>query len=216
MIKIFVVDDHNLFRVMMKAAFNAGYPDIYMAGEAENGKELFRQLTYTDVDLVLLDINLPDIWGVEVTRRLRREYPHIKIIAVSGENSTETIHEMIDAGINGFLSKQRSDPDELARAIREVMNDMTYYGRDVLSIMYDVYATKKKTSTLTEEFTDREREILLLSRDGLQYKEIADRLGISASTVNTHKQHIFQKLGINSTTEMVQYALKHKIIKIEN
>jgi len=166
--------------------------------------------------LVLLDVNLPDIWGVDVARRLRSDYPAVKILAVSAENTTETIHAMLEAGIDGFISKQRSDADELAQAIRTVMSGVEYFGRDISAIIFDVYVAKKKTSVVTGEFTNREREIILLCRDGLICKEIADRLGIAVNTVNNHKKNIFSKLGINNTMEMVQYALKHGIIRIEN
>jgi DNA-binding NarL/FixJ family response regulator len=163
-----------------------------------------------------LDINLPDIWGVEVARRLRRDYPAVKIIAVSAENTSATIQAMIEVGIDGFVGKQWSDIDELALAIRTVMDGTEYFGRDISAIMFDVYVAKKKSSVVTDEFTNREREIILLCRDGLICKEIAGRLGISVNTVNNHKKNIFQKLGINTTLEMVQYALKKGIIRIES
>jgi len=215
-IKIIVVDDHNLFRMMLKSTFNSDYPDICVAGEAESGEELFRILSSISADLVLLDINLPDVWGTEVARRLRRDYPNIKILAVSAENTSETIQAMIEAGIDGFVSKQRGDANELALAIRTVMSGLEYFGRDISAIIFDVYVAKKKTSVVSSDFTNREREIILLCRDGLMCKEIADRLGISINTVNNHKKNIFLKLGINNTMEMVQYALKNGIIRIEH
>ena len=215
-IKIIIVDDHNLFRILLKSAFLKECPDICVAGEAESGEQLFRILRSTAADLILLDINLPDAWGAEVAGRLRREYPDLKILAISGENASDTIQEMLNAGIDGFISKQRGDINELAYAIRAVMSGTEYFGRDISSIIFDVYVSKKKTSVVTGEFTGREREIILLCREGLISKEIADRLGISINTVNNHKKNIFQKLGINNTMEMVQYALKKGIIQIEN
>ena len=213
-IKIIVVDDHNLFRIMLKSTFNADYPDICVAGEAGSGEELFRVLNSTSADLVLLDINLPDVWGTEVARRLHRDYPKIKILALSAENTSETIQAMIEAGIDGFVSKQRGDANELALAIRTVMSGLEYFGRDISAIIFDVFVAKKKTSVVSSDFTKREREIILLCRDGLMCKEIADRLGISIHTVNNHKKNIFLKLGINNTMEMVQYALKKGIIQM--
>ena len=214
--RIIMVDDHNLFRILIKSALRHECPDICVVGEAETGEELFRILPATAADMVLLDINLPDAWGAEVARRLRREYPALKILAISGENASETIHAMLDAGIDGFISKQRSDVNELATAIRTVMSGTEYFGRDISSIIFDIYVAKKKTSTVTSEFTEREREIIHLCRDGLMCKEIADRLGVSINTVNNHKKNIFQKLGINNTMEMVQYALKKGIIRVDN
>ena len=190
--------------------------DIRVTGEAETGDELFQLEALSTADIVLLDINLPDIWGVEVARRLHKEYPALKILAVSGENSAETVKSMLDAGINGFLSKRRSDLDEVADAIRTVMSGLEYFGRDISAIIYDIYVAKKKTTAVTSEFTEREKDIILACRDGLLCKEIAARLGISTHTVNAHKNNIFAKLGINNTMEMVQYALKKGIITIDN
>ncbi|MDR2232225.1 MAG: response regulator transcription factor [Tannerella sp.] len=214
MTKIIVVDDHNFFRMMLRTTLQLSHPDICMTGEAATAGELFRLLPHTEADLVVLDINLPDVWGVDVTRRLRRDYPQLKIIAVSGENTSETIHSMIEAGIDGFISKQYSGVNDLADAIESVMNGVEYFGRDISAILFDIYVAKKKTSAVTAEFTEREREIILLSRDGLLCKEIADRMNISVFTVNSHKRNIFLKLGISSTMEMVQYALKHGIIRM--
>jgi len=216
MIEIIVVDDHSLFRAGMKAAFQYDYPDVSVTGEAASGEELFRVLAQTRADLVLLDINLPDIGGAEIARRLRCDYPDLKILAVSAENTAETVEAMLEAGIDGFISKQRGVADELAGAIRSVMNGVEFFGRDIAAIIYDVYVSKKKTAVVTDEFSEREREIILACRDGLLCKEIADRLGITVNTVNYHKKNIFSKLGINNTMEMVQYALKKGIIRIEN
>ena len=122
---------------------------------------------------------------------------------------------MLDAGVDGFISKQQGDTNELAKAIRLVMSGSEYYGCDISSLVYEVFVAKKKSTTATDEFTPREKEVISLCRDGLSCKEIAMRLGISTSTVNTYKERIFSKLGINSTMEMVQYALKNGIIRVE-
>ena len=215
MIQIIVVDDHRLFRIGLQATFEKHHDDIRIVGEAESGEELFRLLVSTPAELVLLDVNLPDMWGVEVARRLRREYPALKVLAVSGENAAGTIEAMIEAGIDGFVGKRYADANELATAIRTVMGGVEYFGRDIAPIIYDLYVAKKKSDVITPEFTPRERDIILACRDGLLVKEIAERLGISVNTVSSHKKSIFQKLGINNTVEMVQYALKHGIVRME-
>jgi len=216
MIKVIVVDDHPLFRMGIKATFKEEYPDIVITGEADCGEKLFQLLGYSVPDIILLDINLPDMNGVEIAYRLKKEYPELKILAVSAENTSETVKAMIDAGIHGFISKRKGDTTELAEAIRSVMLGLEYFGRDISAIIYDIFIAKKKTNVVPNEFTDREREIILASKEGLLTKEIAAKLGISINTVNTHKKNIFQKLGINNTMEMVQYALKNGIIRIEN
>jgi DNA-binding NarL/FixJ family response regulator len=216
MIHVIVVDDHRLFRIGLKAAFESHHPDIVIAGEADSGDALFRILASMSADLVLLDINLPDIWGVEVARRLRSEYPDLKILAVSAENTAETIQAMLEAGIHGFISKRNGDANELATAIRTVMSGVEYFGRDISAIIFNFYVAKKKTTAVTAEFTAREREIIIACGKGLMCKEIADKLGISINTVNSYKKSIFQKLGINNTVEMVQYALKHGIVSMSD
>ena len=216
MIQVIVVDDHSLFRKGLRLAFKYEYTDICLAGEAETGDDLFGILRDTPADLVLLDINLPGMGGVEIARRLRSDYPDVKILAISAENTAETVKAMLEAGIHGFISKQRGGDDDLAEAIRSVMSGLDYFGRDISYIIYDVYKTKTLHGPVAPKFTDRELEIIRRCSDGLLGKQIADRLGISTSTVNKHKEHIFQKLGINSTMEMVQYALKKGIIRVEN
>jgi two-component system response regulator NreC len=216
MIRVIIVDDHSLFRIMMKMIFQSEYPDINVIAEADCGKALFSLPLLSTADLVLLDVNLPDISGVEIARRLRSDYPDLKILAISAENTAEIVNEMLEAGIQGFISKQHGDAVELAKAIYAVMSGLEYFGRDIASIIYEIYVSKKKMTGITPEFTGRELEIITLCRDGLICKEIAARLGIAERTVNSHKEKIFQKLGINNTMEMVKYALKNKIIKIEN
>jgi two-component system response regulator NreC len=216
LIQAIVVDDHGLFRIMLKATLDAHCPDIRIVAEAQDGAELFRLLAVTPADLILLDINLPGMSGVEIARRLHSDRPDIKILAISAENTAQTVESMIEAGINGFVSKQFSNIQELAQAIRTVVSGMDYFGRDIAAIIYELYVAKKKTTVVTSEFTEREREIILACRDGLLCKEIAEKMGISINTINTHKKRIFQKLGINTTIEMVQYALKCGIIRVEN
>ena len=214
-IRVIIVDDHTLFRMGLAAIFHANHPDIRIVAEAEDGKSLFALLPFTTADVALLDINLPDMNGIAITRRLRNEYPALKILAISAENTAKTIEAMLEAGINGFITKQKSNSAELAEAIHSVADGLEYFGRDIASIIFNIYVSKKKTTAITEEFTDKEREIILLCRDGLMCKEIADRLGVSTNTINTHKKRIFMKLGINNTIEMVQYALKRGIINLQ-
>ena len=215
MIDVILVDDHALFRLGVKGALTGRYPDIRVTGEADSGKALFHLLELIRADIILLDIVLPDMNGVEIARRLRKDYPEIKILAFSAENTEEVVRTLMDIGIDGFISKRQSSANEPAEAIRSIMNGLKYFGKDIAAIIYNIYVSKKKTAEVTPEFTEREKEIIYLCREGLQGKQIADRLNISPRTVDTHKNNIFKKLGINNTMEMVQYALKQGIISIE-
>lgn len=216
MIKIILVDDHELFRFGLRSAIEKREHRIVIVGEAGSGAEFFRLIEDMHVDIVLLDVILPDMSGVEIARRLRRERPEIRILAISAENTAEVVKQLIEIGIEGFISKRMGSSGELADAIHAIMNGFEYFGKDIASIIYQIFVTQKNTTKIPDEFTDREREILLLSKEGLQGKEIAERLGITPNTVRNHKANIFQKLGINNTVEMVQYALKKGIIKLDS
>ena len=212
-IHIIIVDDHRLFRLGVRAAFQCSNYDICIDDDVDSGEALFASSALATADLLLLDVKMPGMGGVEITRRLRSEYPDLKILAISGENTPEAIQAMLEAGIHGFISKQNGDFNELAEAIRTVYDGLEYFGRDIAAIIFDVFVSKKQTTVVSNEFTEREKEIIYLCRDGLMCKEVAARLNISPGTVHTHKKNIFLKLGINNTMEMVQYAMKKGIIK---
>jgi DNA-binding NarL/FixJ family response regulator len=214
MIKAILVDDHELFRLGVTSAIQSRHPDIEIVGEADCGEEFFRLIQTVEADIVLLDVILPDMSGIEVARRLRRERPEIRILAISSENTADVVKALIDIGIEGFISKRMGAANELATAIRNIMSGLEYFGRDISAIIYKVFVARKNTTEIPADFTEREREILTLCREGLQGKEIADRLCISPSTVANHKNNIFRKLGINNNMEMVQYAMKNGIIGV--
>ena len=212
MIKVIIVDDHALFRIGIKSALQSKQSDICVVGEAGDGKTLFHLLGTTPTDLVLLDLILPDMNGIEIARRIKEEYPHLKILLISVENTADIIIQLLTIGINGFISKQLTTGEDLPEAIHSVMSGMEYFGKDIATIIYNVYNAKKNVVGTKVEFTPREQEIVAMAGKGLQSKEIASQLFISARTVETHKNNIFKKLGINSSAELIQYVFKHKII----
>lgn len=211
---VIIVDDHALFRLGIKGALARNNADINIVGEADSGTSLFSLLEMIEPDMILLDLRLPDMAEKEIVTRLRKDYPGIKILIVSAENAAETIEPLLEIGIDGFISKQQSTGKELPEAITTIMDGMEYFGKDIAAIIYNVYVSKKKTTKITSEFTEREQEIINLCHSGLQSKEIANRLHISPRTVETHKNNIFKKLGINNTMEMVRYAMEHGIIEM--
>ena len=215
MIKVIIVDDHELFRLGIRTAIENRHPDLNIAGEAESGAALFALLNRVDADIVLLDIALPDMSGIDVARRLKNERPALKILVISAENTIPVVQSMLNVDVEGFISKRRGGVDMFAEAIRSVMQGINYYGTDISEIIYSIYISKKKTAEVSSDFTKQEKRIIELCSVGLPGKLIADRLGISISTVNNHKNNIFRKLGINNTMEMVQYAIKNGIIDIE-
>ena len=215
-INVIIVDDHELFRFGTRTAIEINCPDIAVAGEAGSGAELFGLLKTASADIVLLDIILPDMNGIEIARRLKIEHPNMKILVLSAENTASTIEEMLHIGIEGFISKLNSNVDILAEAIRSIMQGLEYFGKDISEIIHRIYIAKKKTTEVSSEFSEQEKRIIECCFEGLSSKLIADRLYISVNTVNWHKSNIFRKLGINSSLEMIQFAVKNGIIRMEN
>ena len=216
MIRVFIVDDHDLFRLGVKSMLSTE-KDILLVGEAACGKELFASLKGIETDVILLDVIMPGMSGIEIARRLRAGYPAVRVLVISSESTQETLTGLIEAGIDGFISKQKSSgADELPNAIRSIYYGAEYFGRDIASILYRVYVSIKKKTEATSEFTTRECEIIALCREGLRTKEIADRLCVSVRTIDTHKNHIFGKLGIHNMKEVVKYAFEHGIIRIDS
>jgi Response regulator containing a CheY-like receiver domain and an HTH DNA-binding domain len=213
-ISLILVDDHELFRLSLRTVIESRNTDIVVVGEAGTGLAFFDLLQTLTADIVLLDIALPDISGIEIARRLKVERPNMKILAVSAENASSTVEEMLQIGIEGFVSKSNCKPDILADAIRSVMQGLEYFGADIAEIISRIYIAKKKTTRVSEEFSEQEKSIIELCLQGLSAKLIADRLKISTRTVDWHKSNMFSKLGINSTLELVQFVVKNGIIRM--
>lgn len=207
-IKIFLVEDQILTRMGMTMALN-GSGQCRVVGEAstvEEAKRQFKQMP--DVDVLLLDLMLPDGNGAEVVQFLRRRGTDIKVLVISADTNKETILQLVDAGINGFITKYADIPT-LLDAINSVYHGIEYFGQDITEIIHAV-STAKATSH--EIFTGRELDIVRLCSKGLSVKQIADTLNISTRTVETHKNNIFKKLGFNSTGELINWVFEHGIV----
>jgi DNA-binding NarL/FixJ family response regulator len=214
-INAIIVDDHDLFRTMLRTVLETGHPDIAVVGDAKYGADFFRLLETVPADIVLLDIDFKfGMTGIEIARRLKKEYPAMKIIAVSSEDTMDTVREMLEIGIEGFISKSQGSIDNIADAVYDVMQGFPYYGKDIAGIISRIYVAKKNTTEVTSEFTEQEKRIILLCLEGFSAKMVAERLNITSRTVETHKSNIFRKLDINSTTELLNYLLKSGFIRI--
>jgi len=216
-IRIIIVDDQTYVRNGIRMSVETCHQDFCVVGSVASGEEFFKLLKTVEADIVLLDVIMPGgMDGVEVARRLKTDYPELKILAVSAETSVPKLKEMLEAGIDGFIGKLTASDEEFADAICSIMQGGNHFGRDIAQIMYKVFVSKEKTAEVRDEFTEQEKRIINLCREGLPGKLIADRLSLSLSTVNNHKNSIFRKLGINSTAELVKYSLEKGIIRIES
>lgn len=206
---IALLDDHDLIRLGLRSILSDTPHKVSI--DVATADALFDQLEQgTPCDLVLLDILLPGTNGIEVAQRLRAEYPNIKIIVVSMETKEYTLIQLMQIGIDGFVSKN-GPMEEVRAAVNSVEEGVPYYGRDLALLVRDIVDARldKKSSAL---LTKRELEIIEACCSGLLGKEIADKFHISLRAVNSHKTNIFNKLGLSSSVEMVRFALEHGII----
>ncbi len=216
-IKIILLDDHQLVRDGIKSLLKND-TGIEIIGEASNAYELFNILKQNIPDIVLLDISLPTMSGIEVAKILSTENPNIKKIILSMYTSEDFIFNSLKAGINGYLPKNTTK-EELLKAIYEVYRGYEYFSKDISDTILKSYVKSAKygnniSENKLDNLTNREQEILLYVVEGMTNPDISKKLNISIRTVETHKTSIMRKLNLNNTVDLVKYAIKHKIIEI--
>jgi len=212
-IGIFFVDDHQIVRHGMKTLLQ-DVPEIVISGEASNGQELLERIPSTDTDIIIMDISLPDISGIELTKQICKKYPKIKVLILSMYTKDIFITNAIKAGAKGYLPKNTTR-EELIKAIFEIYNGNEYYNDTISKAILgnyisDIRQTKKPGDVLSV----REKEILQMVAEGHLNQEIADKYFISIRTVESHKNHIMRKLGIKNYMELIKYAVRNNIIGV--
>ncbi len=217
-INIFLVDDHQIVRDGIKSLLLNSL-EISIAGEAMNGKELMEKIEHSKPDVILMDISLPDISGIELTKQITQQFPDIKVVILSMYTQEDFITNAIAAGAKGYLPKNTTR-QELLNAIIAVHNGKEYYNDAVSKIILENYIStvRKSKESITEKdaetLSSREKQILKLYIEGMSNQQIADKLFISIRTVESHKNHIMQKLGVKSTVELVKYAIRNNITEV--
>lgn len=213
-IKVLVADDHQLFREGLVNLLSAS-SDLEIVGQAVNGKETVVKTMELKPDIVLMDIGMPEMSGIEATVELIRQIPAIKIIALSMHSDKQFINGMLEAGASGYLLKS-STYNQLIESITSVYSGNKYLSEEVKDIVIQDYLGKKQDSRDGEvELSKRESEILFLFAEGNSTRDIAEELFISVKTVGSHKQKILEKLNLNNTADIVKYAIKKGLIKLE-
>jgi DNA-binding NarL/FixJ family response regulator len=211
-IKIVIVDDHPVVREGIGAMLKRE-PDFVIVGEASNGKEAIEKAHELSPDVMLMDLRMPEIDGVEAITRIKAEKPEIKFIILTTYSDDEYIFRGIAAGARAYLLKD-APRDELFKAIRAVSRGESLIQPVVASRLLDKLAELSKKSPSVDTLSEREVEVLNLMAKGVSNKDIADQLSITQSTVKTHITSIFQKLDVTTRTEAVTTALKRGIIQL--
>ena len=211
-LKICIVDDHEFFRNGLKMVINRlKYAKVI--GEATNGKEFLDLLKQNEPDIVLIDIQMPIMNGIEATRLALEEFPDLKIVALTMFDDEEYVQSMIDAGAKGFLLKNITR-DVLDHALQAIQAGKNYYSPELWDFFTKKVVREPKQDEEEIQFTRREKEILQLICDGLTNKEISDKLFISERTVIGHKSNLLSKTNCKSSVGLLSYAIRNKLVEI--
>lgn len=213
-IRVLIVDDHRIFREGLRSLL-AQEPDLDVVGEAGNGKDALQLANDIPCDLILMDISMPDMNGIEATRFLRVQHPEVKVLALSMESDRRFIVEVISAGIHGYVLKDAAFA-ELATAIRRVAAGEHYLGPQISEVIIRDYLQRIPEGVpLTHDcLTARERDMLQLIADGKNSKELAATFNISIKTVEVHRHTIMKKLNLYSIAELTKYAVREGLTSL--
>ena len=214
-IKVLIVDDHTLVRAGIRSLL-ALVSNIEVVGEASDGNDALLKVEQLHPDVVLMDIAMPVMGGLEATRRLRRVAPRVKVLALTQYDDSEYVIPIIEAGASGFITKM-SAFSELATAIEAAFRGESYLSPSAATTLVEEY--QQKTASEGEydpyqQLTDREREVLKLVAEGHTSREIADILIVSNKTVDWYKGSLMKKLNIHSRIDLIKYAIRKRIITI--
>ena len=214
-INVLIADDHRVVRDGIKSILNKE-DEINVIGEAQNGAEALTLARELNPDIILTDITMPEMTGIELANEVGKELPEIKVIILSMHEDEEYISKVVEAKASGYLGKE-VEKEEIILAIKRVYGGGNYYSENVSKMMIEGFV-KKTTSGGNDgpavHLTNREKEILKLVVDGASSKAIAGELFISIRTVETHRNNILQKLNVKNSAELVKYALKHKLVEV--
>jgi two-component system response regulator NreC len=207
MIRVLLVDDHAVVRSGLRSLLEKE-PDIAVVSEAQDGARAVEQTRQLQLDVVVMDITLPDFDGVEATRRIRAHLPHARVLALTMHDEESYLVPFLHAGGAGYVRKSAADRDVVA-AIRAIARGESFLQpAGVATIVREHQVAKPGLDALSE----RERQVLALTAKGFTSREIGDQLALSPRTVETYRERIMQKLGLAHRSELVEYALKHKLL----
>lgn len=214
MIKVLVADDHTILRQGIKALLN-NQGKIEVVGEAKDGREAIKMIEELLPDVVLMDIAMPGLNGLEATRRIKKKFPEIKVLVLTMYAHEEYIFQILNAGANGYLVKETAFQD-LITAIKAVYRGEAFMSPSISKKVIDRYAQRAQVdkNDVCDILTTREREVLQLIAEGNSNKKIAEALFISPKTVETHRTHIMDKLNIHGRAGLIKYAIRKGIIDI--
>lgn len=212
MINVLIIDDHQIVIEGLSLLLDS-IPGVVVLGSANSGKEALDFLNNHSVELVLIDIYMPEMNGIETCERINKLYPGIKVLALTTANETSLIRKMFSAGATGYLMKN-TNKEELTQAIQSVMQGESFFGAEVSKqILSEVQGHSQSSQTFIPKLSRREKQILKMIIDEQTTAEIAEQLFISFGTVETHRRNIMSKLGARNTAGMVRIAMENNLLE---
>ena len=214
-IRIILADDHQIVRQGLRILLEAE-PDMEIIAEADNGRKVLKQAQELLPDIIIMDLSMPELNGIEATRQILSGAPEVKVIALSMHSDSLFVLNMIKSGASGYLLKDCA-LEELVKAIRAVVDDKTYLSPGVSDIVIRDFVTGWQTtnSSAFSVLSPREREVLQLMAEGRTTNQIADGLCVSVKTVEAHRKQVMTKLGIHSVAELTKYAIRQGLTSLE-
>lgn len=211
--RIFIVEDHTLLRAGLRALLSQD-PDLEIVGEADNGRDAIRAIGSLAPHLVLMDLSMPGMNGIEAMQDIKRRYPKTRILVLTIHKTDEYIHESLRAGADGYILKDATH-DELRVAIRSVLGGKTYLSPDISGKVIHAYlgsGGKAEATNSWDTLTHREREVLKLVAEGHPNKYIADYLCLSIKTVEKHRSNLMKKLDLHNASTLTSYAIEKGLL----
>ena len=212
-IRVLVAEDHALVREGIRLILEA-QPDMEVIAEAANGLEVLSKARELRPDVILMDISMPEMDGLEATRQIKRDIPDTQVLALTVHESGDYFFRMLAAGASGYVLKGAPSSDLLA-AVRSASQGEVHLHPSLTARLVGDYVRRLRRGESQGDYatlTEREKDVLMLLAEGLTNQQIAGRLGISASTVETHRSHVMEKLSLRNRTDLVKYAIRHGLI----
>jgi two-component system response regulator NreC len=213
-IRLLLVDDHQIVRAGLRMLFQAE-SDMEIVGEVDTGEDALRAVGELKPDVVIMDVAMPGMSGIEATRRIKEISPDTAVLAVTMHEDEQYFFEMLNAGASGYIPK-RAAPDDLVSAIRVVSQGEVFLYPSLAKYLVKDFLHRVESGGVPagEELTPREREVLTYIAEGYTNREIADALIISVKTVDRHRENIMRKLNLHSRVELVKYAIEKGLISV--